>query len=149
MKTTNDDCVGIRGNNTRFSRGETHESKQRRLYIYQRAAPSLSLCSTKPLLRPAWRQIVVQQTIQTAAHMYTECTVLFSLAQGHFAKPIWCRYLLPVTATVSRIFKIRETNSGQFDTIYMSFGQSLVTKISSKLDINMYNLNNHHPFYKV
>jgi hypothetical protein len=45
MKTTNDDCVGIRGNNKRFGRGETHESKQRRLYIYQRAAPSLSLCS--------------------------------------------------------------------------------------------------------
>ena len=57
--------------------------------------------STKPLLRPAWRQIVVQQTIQTAAHMYTECTVLFSLAQRHFAKPKRCRYLLPVTATVS------------------------------------------------
>ena len=37
MKTTNDDCVGIRGNNKRFGRGETHESKQRRLYIYQRA----------------------------------------------------------------------------------------------------------------
>ena len=26
MKTTNDDCVGIRGNNKRFGRGETHES---------------------------------------------------------------------------------------------------------------------------
>ena len=37
MKTTNNDCVGIRGNNKRFGRGETHESKQRRLYIYQRA----------------------------------------------------------------------------------------------------------------
>ena len=33
MKTTNDDCVGIRGNNKRFGRGETHESKQRQLYI--------------------------------------------------------------------------------------------------------------------
>ena len=42
---TNDVCVGIRGNNIRFGRWETHESKQRRLYIYQRAAPSLSLCS--------------------------------------------------------------------------------------------------------
>ena len=111
MKTTNDDCVGIRGNNTRFSRGETHESKQRRLYIYQRAAPSLSLCSTKPLLRPAWRQIVVQQTIQTAANMYTECTVLFSLAQRYFAKPKRCRYLLPVTATVSQFYLMRLCNS--------------------------------------
>jgi hypothetical protein len=45
MKTTNDDCVGISGNTKRFGRGETHESKQRQLYIYQRAAPSLSLCS--------------------------------------------------------------------------------------------------------
>jgi hypothetical protein len=55
--------------------------------------------STKPLLRPALHQIVVQQTIQTAAHMYTECNVLFSLAQRHFAKPKRCKYLLPVTAT--------------------------------------------------
>jgi hypothetical protein len=47
--------------------------------------------STKPLLRPAWHKIVVQQTIQTAAHMYTECTVLFSLAQYHFAKQKRCR----------------------------------------------------------
>ena len=45
MKMTNDDCVGIGGNDKRFSIGEKHESKQRRLYIYQRAAPSLSLCS--------------------------------------------------------------------------------------------------------
>ena len=37
MKTTNDDCVGISGNTKRFGRGETHESKQRQLYIYQRA----------------------------------------------------------------------------------------------------------------
>ena len=36
--------------------------------------------STKPLLRPDCRQIVVQQNTQTAAHMYTECNVLFSLA---------------------------------------------------------------------
>ena len=27
MKTTNDDCVGIRGNQKRFGRGETHMSK--------------------------------------------------------------------------------------------------------------------------
>ena len=50
MKMTNDDCVGMRGNNKRFVIGETHESKQRRLYIYQRAAPSLSLCSAWPWL---------------------------------------------------------------------------------------------------
>ena len=48
MKTTNDHCVGIRGNNKRFGRGEMHENKQRRLNIYQRAAQSLSLCSAWP-----------------------------------------------------------------------------------------------------
>ena len=36
-KNEDDDCVGIRRNINRFGRWETHESKQRRLYIYQRA----------------------------------------------------------------------------------------------------------------
>ena len=43
MKTTNADCVGIRGNDKRFGREETHENKQRHLYIYKRAAPSFRI----------------------------------------------------------------------------------------------------------
>jgi hypothetical protein len=51
MKTTNDDCVGISGNNKRFGRGEMHESKQRRLNINQSAAQILSLCSAWPWIK--------------------------------------------------------------------------------------------------
>ena len=51
-KLTNDDSVGIRGNTKRFGRGERHETKQRRLYIYHRAAPSLSLCTARPWIKP-------------------------------------------------------------------------------------------------
>ena len=51
MTTTNDDSVGIRGNNKRFGRGEKHESKKRQVYIYQRAAQSLFLCSAWPWIK--------------------------------------------------------------------------------------------------
>ena len=70
MKTTNDDCVGIRGNNKRFGRGVTHESKQRHLYIYQRAAPSFRIVNA------------TSTEASLASQVYTKYTVLFSLASG-------------------------------------------------------------------
>ena len=60
MKTTNDDCVGIRGNDKIFGRGEMHESKQRHLDIYQRAAPSFRIVnatSTETSLVPGIDQL--------------------------------------------------------------------------------------------
>ena len=60
MKMTNDDCIGIRVNNKRFVRGETHESKQRHLYIYQRATPSFRIVnenSTEASLAPGLDQL--------------------------------------------------------------------------------------------
>ncbi len=74
MKTTNDDCVGIRGNYKRFGRGET--------YTYIKEQHQVSEQSTKPLLRPAWRQVLISCTVQTASQVYTKYTMLFSLASA-------------------------------------------------------------------
>jgi hypothetical protein len=43
-------------------------------------------CDWLAIMRPGWHQVAVQYS--TADDMYTDCTVLFSLDQAHFAKKI-------------------------------------------------------------
>jgi hypothetical protein len=81
--------------------------------IFREIFSKFTKMSTKTLLRPAWRQIVVHQTIQADAHVHRVYCVV-QLGQTPFCQTKQCRYLLPVTVTISQFYLMRLYNSCSF-----------------------------------